>query len=209
MKEDEISLSSGHFDKSCREILTRLWDNRDFADVTLATEDDRQISAHKIILTSCSQVFRNLLSSLDHPHPMICMMGVRSKQVELVLQYVYQGSCDLPVEEMDDFLATGRDLLIQGFLDGSLPEKETTDSVISDVPANRNQDFQFIEESGLSEVFEETSLTEKKITDPPIVDVDKNDAERKSWSPDDYKEEGMEQEPLTHASDDPTVLEHT
>ena len=159
MKEDEISLSSDRFDKSCREILTRLWDNRDFADVTLATEDGRQISAHKIILTSCSQVFRNLLSTLDHPHPLIYMMGVKRKQLELVLQYVYQGRCDIPVEDMDDFLATGRALLIQGFLDGSLPENETTDSAISDVPANRKQDFQFIEESRLSEVFEETSLT--------------------------------------------------
>ena len=82
MKEDEISLSSDRFDKSCREILTRLWDNRDFADVTLATEDGRQISAHKIILTSCSQVFRNLLSSLDHSHPMIYMMGVTTTETK-------------------------------------------------------------------------------------------------------------------------------
>ena len=89
MKEDEISLSSDRFDKSCRDILTRLWDNRDFADVTLATEDGHKISAHKIILTSCSQVFRNLLSTLDHPHPLIYMMGVKRKQLELVLQYVY------------------------------------------------------------------------------------------------------------------------
>ena len=174
--------------------------------MTLATEDGHKISAHKIILTSCSQVFRNLLSTLDHPHPMIYMMGVKSKQLELVLQYVYQGRCELGEADVDDFLATGRDLLVQGFFDGSLLKKETTNSAISDVSGNRKQDFQFFEESGLSEVFEETSLTEKKITDPPVVDVDKSDAERKSWSSDDHKEEEMEQEHLTHASDDSTVL---
>ena len=84
-----------------------------------------------------------------------------------------------------------------------MPKKETTASAISDVSENRTPDFLFIEESGLSEVFEDTSLKEKKICDPPVVHVDK----KKSWSSDDYKEEGMEQEQLTQASDDPTVLD--
>ena len=39
-----------------------------FTDVTLVTDDSRQIKAHKIILSAGSEFFRNLLSDKSHPH---------------------------------------------------------------------------------------------------------------------------------------------
>ena len=44
---------------------------RDFLDVTLASEDRKQIEAHKVILTVSSPFFQNLLKKNKHPHPLI------------------------------------------------------------------------------------------------------------------------------------------
>ena len=40
-----------------------------FADVTLACEEDQHIKAHNIILTACSPFSRNVLKKSKHSHP--------------------------------------------------------------------------------------------------------------------------------------------
>ena len=52
---------------------------REFADVTLACEDGKQVEAHKVILAASSPFFRNLLQKNKHSHPLIYMRGVESE----------------------------------------------------------------------------------------------------------------------------------
>ena len=109
-----FTLSSNDFGQNCQRAFQGFWNDREFSDVTLATDDGSQLSAHKIVLSSCSQFFRSLLSKNPHPHPLIFLMGVQVKELEGLLSYIYQGHCDLRQEDLDDFLKTGKDLLISG-----------------------------------------------------------------------------------------------
>ena len=49
--------------------LGSLKNDKDFLDVTLVSEDGKQIEAHKVILAISSPFFQNLLKRNKHPHP--------------------------------------------------------------------------------------------------------------------------------------------
>ena len=48
---------SDHLRVALKEMMT----SKDFADVTLVTDDKQQIRAHRNILSACSPVFKNIL----------------------------------------------------------------------------------------------------------------------------------------------------
>ena len=80
MNDKTIELRWEHFETNAPNTFRNLWNDKDFADVTLATVDDQQIRAHKVILSSCSQFFRNIF--LKNPH---------KKSVTLPKGYQVQG----------------------------------------------------------------------------------------------------------------------
>ena len=64
MAGEAVTLSWTDFERNCPITFQRLWETNEFTDVTLATEDDGQIQAHKVILSSASAFFNtNLLAS--------------------------------------------------------------------------------------------------------------------------------------------------
>jgi hypothetical protein len=127
MAEEVFTLSSNTFPSNCPATFRQLWDEKVFTDVTLATEDDGQIMAHKIILSSCSPFFKHLLERNPHPTPLLYLKGVQLAQLKAVLQYVYRGECKVRQGDIPGFLATGRDLLVEGLLeemDNTQPQKQ-------------------------------------------------------------------------------------
>jgi predicted RNA-binding Zn-ribbon protein involved in translation (DUF1610 family) len=94
----------------------QLWGDQDFADVTLATADHQQIQAHKVIISSCSQFFRNILVKNPHANPLIYLKGIRHKELEMVLKCIYLGECEVENSDLRDFLAVGADLEITGLV---------------------------------------------------------------------------------------------
>ena len=81
-KQDEkLCLNWNDFKENAISAFGRLRGNREFADVTLACEDGKQVEAHKVILPSSSPFFLNLLRRNMHPHPLIYMMGLHSEHL--------------------------------------------------------------------------------------------------------------------------------
>ena len=54
-------------------------ENPDFTDVTLACDDQGQLTAHKVILLASSSFFRDILSKQKHQNLLIYMRGIKSK----------------------------------------------------------------------------------------------------------------------------------
>ena len=45
------------------------FNDEEFTDVTLVTDDDKEINAHKTFLSLCSTIIKNLLLKNSHLHP--------------------------------------------------------------------------------------------------------------------------------------------
>ena len=70
-----FTLSWDEFNQKCPKVFKELWLDTDFSDVTLATEDNGQLSAHKVILAACSPLFKRLLQKNPNDHPLLYLMG--------------------------------------------------------------------------------------------------------------------------------------
>jgi len=90
-----------------------LYQDKHFTDVTLVGDDDIQVTAHKIVLSSCSPVFRRLLQNNPHPHPLLYMRGIKHHNLQSILQYMYCGEVRIFQEDMDEFISVSNDLKVK------------------------------------------------------------------------------------------------
>ena len=75
---DNFNIQCDEFSDSVCITYTKLREDTDYLDVTLAYEDRQQIGAHKVILSSSSPLFRDILKHHKHSHPMIVLRGIKS-----------------------------------------------------------------------------------------------------------------------------------
>ena len=87
---------------------------KEFFDVTLVSEDQHQVQAHKLVLSACSPYFKNLLTQNQHSHPLLCLDGIKSEELQFVLDYIYQGEVQIFQEQLDRFLQIAQKLSLEG-----------------------------------------------------------------------------------------------
>ena len=61
MHQEKYSLTWQNYSDHLRSMMKKLMMNEDFSDVTLVTEDKKQIKANINILSTCSPVFKDIL----------------------------------------------------------------------------------------------------------------------------------------------------
>ena len=102
--EEILTLSWDDFNQKCPKVFKELWLDTDLSDVTLATEDNDQLTAHKVILAASSPFFKRLLGKNQNPQPLLFLMGVKMVQLRQLLSYIYLGKCDLTQEQLPAFM---------------------------------------------------------------------------------------------------------
>ena len=111
---DKFCLKWNDFEQNIVTSYKEIRKESDFSDMTLACEGDTQIEAHKIILSACSPFFRNLLKKTQHSHPMIYMRGLRAKDLEAILDFIYHGEANIYQQDLDGFLGLAEELQLKG-----------------------------------------------------------------------------------------------
>ena len=117
-----------HTGNSFKDLLTE----PDFLDVTLACDDDKPVSAHKVILSGSSDFFKNILLKNYHQRPLIVLDGVSHCDLLSVIDFIYTGSADVPKERLAEFMRVGRKLRVKGLMQSSdeieklIPQKSET-----------------------------------------------------------------------------------
>ena len=113
---EKAYLRWGDFPAAALNAFANLREDIYFADVTLACEDGQQIDAHKVILAASSPVFRNLLRRNKLPNPIIFMRGVRSEDLEAIIDFIYRGEANVLQENLNSFLAFAQELKLEGLM---------------------------------------------------------------------------------------------
>ena len=114
MVVDKFTFSWNAFASELPNTFKQLWNNPDFADVTLATKDGVQINAHKVILSASSTLLKDILRRNPHSNPLIYFNNLKSTEVNLLLQFIYLGQCQVGQDGLMDFLAAGKQLMVKG-----------------------------------------------------------------------------------------------
>ena len=116
MNSEKFSLKWNDFQATVSQSLGLLRAEEDFFDVTLVSDDQRQISAHKLVLSACSSFFKNIFKKNLHSHPLLYLGGVSFDNLEFILDYIYQGEVLIFQEQLDGFLETAKKLNITGLI---------------------------------------------------------------------------------------------
>merc|ERR1712126_267294 len=135
MDDENYLLKWNDFDKNLSEGLKCLKTTNTLCDVTLACEDS-QVEAHRVVLSVCSNFFKNILTKNSHQHPLLYMKGVRMADMESIVHFMYHGEANVALEDLESFLAAANELQIKGLTAPSVnqfkkslkQEKETSPS---------------------------------------------------------------------------------
>jgi len=142
---------------SCRNFR----DGQDFANVTLVSEDNQQVEAHKILLSSSSSFFMDILKKNQHSHPLIYMRGVEHKNLVSLLDFIYYGEASIYQDELEGFLILAEELKLKGLTGSQKNKNKDKDTTEYEVPDKRD-DRKLMNESN----------SVKTITRKPIVKLE-------------------------------------
>merc|ERR1719186_1825352 len=111
---EKVSLSWSEFGSCASNTFIDLLSDQDFTDVTLVCDDDKQIKAHKVILSSCSPLFRGILKNNPHQHPLIYLNGIQFDNLQSVIKFIYLGQTEVEQDDLEMFMKAGKELQIKG-----------------------------------------------------------------------------------------------
>ena len=135
---EKFSLKWNDFHSNVSKSFQSLRNKEDFSDVTLVGDDFKQIAAHKIILSSCSAYFNNILKNVaNQKHPILCLEGMSSQDIEKVMDYIYNGELKIYQDDLDRFLDVGQRLGLEGLVELKESPKENTPEENCAVQNNR------------------------------------------------------------------------
>ena len=120
---DTYCLKWTKFQSNLTKTLSNFRKEEDFFDVTLVSEELQHISAHKLVLSSSSDLFKSILKATQtsNPHPLIYLSGVSAKDLNFVLDYIYHGEVELFQNDVYEFLNVAKRLKIEGLIGESPP----------------------------------------------------------------------------------------
>ena len=117
---EKLCLKWNDFQGNVISTFGELRNDRDFTDVTLACEDI-QFEAHKLILSTCSPFFRKLLKRANkQQHTLVFMRGLDARDLEAVLDFIYQGEINIFQDDLDRFLLVAEELQLNGLVGGEV-----------------------------------------------------------------------------------------
>jgi len=105
-------------------------------DVSLVCSNNKggsvTLRAHKLILAAYSPVFKDMFKNMnDKKDPAIFLKGISHDNLASMLDFMYQGSVDIPKSVLNDFIADAEELQIKGLRgendDDYRSEKERND----------------------------------------------------------------------------------
>ena len=112
--------------------LEEVREEKELYDVTVACEGGGEFPAHRLVLSACSQVMRQILcrkSQLGgrHHQEVVYLRGVASQDLQHILTFMYCGEVSIAQEQINSFLAVAEDLQVKG-LTQEEPGKPTSDN---------------------------------------------------------------------------------
>jgi len=97
------------------------------------------LRAHKLLLAAYSPVFKDMFTYSSQNDSCVYLKGVSKDSLSLILDFIYQGSVDVPKSRMAGFLADAHELQIQGLMSDIDPNESITNDkpMANSTPASK------------------------------------------------------------------------
>jgi hypothetical protein len=117
MTNERMNILHKEFGEFTGSTFNILYSDQEFTDVTLVCDEDKQVKAHKVILSSSSKLFRRILLRNPHQHPLIYLKGVDYENLQLILQFMYLGQLEVEQDYLPIFIEAAKELEVNGLTD--------------------------------------------------------------------------------------------
>ena len=111
---DKFNLEWNSFKSTVSESFSQLRREEHFYDVTLVSDDDELISAHKVVLAASSGFFKNILTKSSHANPLLYLNGIKSKELHFIMDYIYNGKVEMYQADIENFINVAQKLRVEG-----------------------------------------------------------------------------------------------
>jgi len=120
---DNFCLRWNDFESNISTSFRELREDSEFFDVTLCCDNGTDIvPAHKVILAACSPLFRKILSrQKNQQNPFLYLKGIKLKELQAVLNFMYHGEVNVAQDSLNNFLAVAEELAVKGLTTDSKP----------------------------------------------------------------------------------------
>ena len=102
-----------NFSDHMKEMFHEAMKSEYLTDVTLVSDDKRKYKAHKLVLSSCSPVFKSIIDDLPTNDSVIYLRGIRHLELEAILQFIYLGLTTFDDKRVNEFLNVASNLEIK------------------------------------------------------------------------------------------------
>ena len=148
MYVDQITYNCNTFENDLLESRKELFLKRQFADVTLVSDDMVPFPAHRTVLSSSSKLLKSLFEVTNEPRQVLFLKGVSQIHLQSILKFIYLGETSVRADQVKDFSAAVNELGIDKLKIDSDPDQK----------AEKKKDTKkFVERLNFLSPFEETS----------------------------------------------------
>ena len=113
---EKFSLKWSEFQANVTKSFGILRREKNLFDVTLVSDTEEHIPAHRLVLSACSDFFKNIFKKVDQQNPLIYLAGVSSGDIMMLLEYMYHGEVQILQENLNQFLKVAEKLKIDGLI---------------------------------------------------------------------------------------------
>ena len=150
MDEDKFDLTWKDFGENAAAMVRHLFNDSKFTDVTLVSDDRKRIKAHKVILSSCSLFFNQVLAETSTEHPLLFLKGIQHSELLAIVKFIYLGRTEIAEDDLGKFMKAAKELQIDG-LQGKGNDEDNLDDTVENYPKmnnsySRHHEISFIQE---------------------------------------------------------------
>jgi len=92
-----------------------LREDSNFCDLTIACEDGVLLS-HKVVLFASSLLFKDILKKHTHPHPLVYLKNINSRDMGSLMDFMYFGEVEIQKSQLSSFSAAAKELKVLGLM---------------------------------------------------------------------------------------------
>ena len=116
---DKFCLRWNDFESNLSAAFQSVREEKELYDVTVACDGGGEFQAHRLVLSACSQVLRQVIcrkSQLggNQHQQVIYLRGVNSRDLKFILSFMYLGEVSIAQDHLNSFLAVAEDLQVKG-----------------------------------------------------------------------------------------------